>query len=66
MAWTGTTFFYCDLKWFKERVRNICEPTYSCVVSGFRRDVDEFWDITQRRVVILYGRFGTADWFHLQ
>jgi hypothetical protein len=34
------------------------------MISGFRRDVDQiytlFWDITQRRVVILYRRFGTT------
>jgi hypothetical protein len=31
------------------------------VISGFRRDADEvlFWDMTQRRKVILYRRFGT-------
>jgi hypothetical protein len=25
-----------------------------------------FWDVTQRRVVILYRRFGTIYWFYLQ
>jgi hypothetical protein len=32
-------------------------------ISGFRRDVDEialFWDITRRRLVIFYRRFGTT------
>jgi hypothetical protein len=41
-----------------------------CVVSGFRRDVDErpalFWYITQRRVVTLYRRLGTTYQSHLQ
>ena len=36
------------------------------VISGFRRDVALFWDITQRRVVIHYRRFGTAYRSHLQ
>jgi hypothetical protein len=38
------------------------------VISGFRRDIDEtviFWDITQRRVVIVYRRFGTTYRSHL-
>jgi hypothetical protein len=39
------------------------------VISGFRRDVDEicvFWDVTQRRVVILYRYFRTTYRPHLQ
>jgi hypothetical protein len=39
------------------------------VISGFRRDVDEIcalMDITQRRMVILYRRFGTTYRSHLQ
>jgi hypothetical protein len=38
------------------------------MISGFRRDVDEicvFWGITQRRVVIVYRRFGTTYRSHL-
>jgi hypothetical protein len=39
------------------------------VISGFRRNFYEicvFCDITQRRVVILYRRFGTTYQSHLQ
>jgi hypothetical protein len=38
------------------------------MISGFRSDVDEialFWDITRRRVVIVYRRFGTMHLSHL-
>jgi hypothetical protein len=42
---------------------------YLSVISGFRRDVDEcalFRDITQRRVAVLYRRFGTTYQSHLK
>jgi hypothetical protein len=38
------------------------EETGSRLSLGFPRDVDElFWDITRRRVAIVYWRFGTTD-----
>jgi hypothetical protein len=39
------------------------------MISGFRRDVDVialYWDITQRRMAILYRRFETTYQSHLQ
>jgi hypothetical protein len=30
------------------------------LISGFRRDVNVFWGITRRRVIIVYRRFGTT------
>jgi hypothetical protein len=35
-------------------------------ISGFRRDVDEICDIAQRRVIILYRRFGTSYRSHFK
>jgi len=39
-----------------------------CVVSGFRRGVRAsiFWNVTQRRLVVSYRRFGTTYCSHLQ
>jgi hypothetical protein len=39
------------------------------LISGFHSDINDialFWDITQRRVVIIYRRFGTTYGSHLQ
>jgi hypothetical protein len=38
----------------------------SCVISDLQRGSSLFWDVTQRRLVISYRRFGTTYRFHLQ
>jgi len=37
-----------------------------CAISDLRRNVDEIWDITQRRMIILYRRFGSTHLSHFQ
>jgi hypothetical protein len=34
--------------WAKKKTNSEKSALKTCVISGFRRDVDEIWDITQR------------------
>jgi len=51
-----------------KRISYVTKNTLQHVIPGFRYDVDDtcaLWDITQRRVVIPYRRFGTNCRSHL-
>jgi hypothetical protein len=56
----------CRLETFNYMVRGGHLSTLFCVISGFRSDVHEIWDLTQRPVVIPYRRFGQNYRTHQQ
>ena len=44
---------------FKLRIKLFSCTIALCMITGFRRNVYEIWDIMQRKVVIPYQSFGT-------
>jgi hypothetical protein len=51
------SFHRCSITWKKKKKKKKKQII-------FMRST-RFWDITRRRVVIVYRRFGTTYWFHL-
>jgi hypothetical protein len=57
-------YIYRDANFIKGKLWNYMNHEFYVLYTVFRSVL--FWDITQRWLVVLYRRFGTTYWFHLE